>query len=67
MKEEIPKLIFKEEPQKVTYNILHHYGYQKWELFDGELFGSREEQEQLLSLLIYNLGTKRVLELIQRA
>ncbi|BDG30447.1 hypothetical protein [Parageobacillus thermoglucosidasius] len=57
---------FKNEPQKIDYDLYSKLTPSShMELIDGNLYWSAEERENLLRLLIYNVGIRRTLEIIQ--
>lgn len=58
---------FKNEPQKIDYDLYSELTpSSNMELIDGNLYWSVEERENLLRLLIYNVGIKRTLEIINQ-
>ena len=57
-------LLFKNKPQLVNYDLYSKYSPVPIESNDGMLLFSTEERENLLKLIIYNVGIKRTLEII---
>ncbi|MEI2358114.1 hypothetical protein [Mesobacillus zeae] len=62
-------LRLKNEPQLVNYNLYEKYSPVSMECWDGELIVPDEygekQGENLLLLLIYNIGIQRTLEIIE--
>jgi hypothetical protein len=57
---------FKDEPQPIDYDLYSKLSPSSYmELIDGNLFWTKEERENLLKLLIYNIGLRRTFEIIQ--
>lgn len=61
-------LRLKNEPQPVSYDLYEKHSPVSMECLDGELIGPDEygqkQRENLLLLLIYNVGIQRTLEII---
>jgi hypothetical protein len=55
----------KDDGQLVNYNLYRGLSPVPIEVFDGNLFITETERENLLTLLIFNLGIKRTLEIIE--
>ncbi|MEW9124120.1 MAG: hypothetical protein AB2421_15525 [Thermotaleaceae bacterium] len=55
----------KDEGQPVDYNLYSKLSPVGLEVIDGNLFFTDRERENLLKLLIFNLGIKRTLEIIE--
>jgi hypothetical protein len=64
----VTDLRLKNEPQPVNYDLYEKYSPVSMECWDGELIGPDEygekQRENLLLLLIYNIGIRRTLEII---
>jgi hypothetical protein len=57
---------FKDEPQPIDYDLYSKLSPSShMELIDGNLYWSSEERENLLRLLIYNVGLRRTFEIIR--
>jgi len=55
----------KNEPQKIDYDLYSKLTPEShMELIDGNLYWTTEERENLLKLLIFNVGIRRTLEII---
>jgi hypothetical protein len=55
----------KNEPQKIDYDLYSKLTPESHiELIDGNLYWTTEERENLLKLLIFNVGIRRTLEII---
>jgi len=58
-------LMLKEEGQLVDYNLYNKLSPIQMEVFDGKFFVTDSERENLLKLLIYNVGISRTLQIIE--
>ncbi|MDR4886263.1 hypothetical protein RGU12_01720 [Fredinandcohnia sp. QZ13] len=58
-------LKLKEEGQLVDYNLYSNYSPVQMEVYDGKFFVTDSERENLLKLLIYNVGINRTLQIIE--
>lgn len=62
-----PNLELSLEPQQLDYDTTQYYLPEKWEMpRTGRLLYSDEEIQQVLKLLIYNLGVRASLDVIPR-
>lgn len=59
------ELKFKNEAQQVNYDLYSKYSPVPMEMDDGQLFFTVTERENLLRLLIYNVGLNRTMEIIE--
>lgn len=57
--------VLKPEGQKVDDELYAELSLVPLEIIDGDLFFTKEERENLLKLLIYNVGMNRTLEIIE--
>jgi hypothetical protein len=55
----------KDKGQVVNYDLYSKYSPVSMEIIDGNLFFTERERENLLKLIIYNVGIKRTLEVIE--
>ncbi|WP_257215879.1 hypothetical protein [Fredinandcohnia onubensis] len=58
-------LKFKEEGQLVDYNLYSNLSPVQMEVYNGKFFVEDSERENLLKLLIYNVGINRTLQIIE--
>lgn len=57
--------VLKPEGQKVDDELYAELSPVLLEIIDGDLFFTKEERENLLKLLIYNVGMNRTLEITE--
>lgn len=58
-------LKLKKEGQPVDYDLYSKFSPVPMEIVDGNIFFTDSERESLLKLLIYNVGIKRTLKIIE--
>ena len=59
------EFVLKREGQKVNYDLYYELSPVSLEIIDGDIFFTQRERENLLKLLIYNIGIDRTLEIIE--
>ncbi|TVY06913.1 hypothetical protein [Paenibacillus cremeus] len=60
-----PVLTLKPEPQPVTWEMRDYYLPEKFEMRDGRLLSSEKELENLMLLVVYNLGLRQTMKIIE--